>query len=56
MYPISCLIKLVRDLRHVGGFLPVSSTNKTDRHDITEINNITSPHRYHVSYFVDQAT
>jgi hypothetical protein len=27
----------VSDLRQVGGFLPVSSTNKTDRHDITEI-------------------
>jgi hypothetical protein len=27
------------DLHQVGGFqsLPVSSTNKTDRHDITEI-------------------
>ena len=35
------MIKLVSDLRQVGGFLcigtPVSSTNKTDRHDITEI-------------------
>jgi len=32
--------KFVSDLRQVGGFLwetPVSSTNKTDRHDITEI-------------------
>jgi hypothetical protein len=30
----------VGDLQQVGGFfpgLPVSSTNKTDRHDITEI-------------------
>ena len=33
------MIKLVRDLPQVGGFLkgtPVSSINKTDRHDITE--------------------
>jgi hypothetical protein len=32
------VIKLVSDLRLVGGFflgLPVSSTNKTDRYDIT---------------------
>jgi hypothetical protein len=34
------MIKFVIDLRQVGGFSlgpPVSSTNKTDRHDITEI-------------------
>ena len=34
------MIKFVSDLRQVGGFLRVlkiSSTNKTDRHDITEI-------------------
>jgi hypothetical protein len=35
------LIKFVRDLRQVGRWFslgtPVSSTNKTDRHDITEI-------------------
>jgi hypothetical protein len=34
------VIKLFWDLRQVGGFLkgtPVSSINKTDRHDITEI-------------------
>ena len=30
-------IKFVSDLRQVGGFLQVSSTCKTDRHDITEI-------------------
>ena len=33
-------IKFVSDLGQVGGFLPgtpVSSTNKTDIHDITEI-------------------
>jgi hypothetical protein len=33
------VIKVVSDLRQVGGFspgTPVSSTNKTDRHDITE--------------------
>jgi hypothetical protein len=34
------VIKFVGDFRQIGGFLrvpPVSSTNKTDRHDITEI-------------------
>ena len=35
------VIKFVSDLRQVSGFLgpgtPISSTNKTDRHDITEI-------------------
>jgi hypothetical protein len=33
------MIKFVSDLRQVGGSLgtPVSSTNKTDCHDITEI-------------------
>jgi hypothetical protein len=34
------VIKLISDLRQVGGFLrvlPVSSANKTDPHDITEI-------------------
>jgi hypothetical protein len=34
------VIKFVCDLRQVGGFFPcspVSSTNKTDRHDISEI-------------------
>ena len=35
------VIKFVSDLRQVGGLLspgpPISSTNKTDRHDITEI-------------------
>jgi hypothetical protein len=35
------VIQFVGDLREVGGFLrmstPVSSTNKTDRHDIAEI-------------------
>jgi hypothetical protein len=34
------MIKFVSDLRPVGGFSPgtlVSSTNKTDRHDIVEI-------------------
>jgi hypothetical protein len=34
------VIKFVSDLRQVGGFFPgnpVSSTNKTDRHDIAEI-------------------
>jgi gamma-glutamylcyclotransferase (GGCT)/AIG2-like uncharacterized protein YtfP len=31
------VIKFVSDLRQVGCFLRVSSTNKTDRHDITEI-------------------
>jgi len=35
-----CVIKFVSDLRQVSGFspgTPVSSTNKTDCHDITEI-------------------
>jgi hypothetical protein len=35
-----CSLCFVRDLRQVGGFFPrppVSSTNKTDRHDVTEI-------------------
>jgi hypothetical protein len=31
------VIKFVSDLRQVVVFSPVSSTNKTDRHDITEI-------------------
>jgi hypothetical protein len=31
------VIKFINDLRQVSGFSPVSSTNKTDRHDITEI-------------------
>jgi hypothetical protein len=31
------VIKFVCDLRQVGVFFPVSSTNKIDRHDITEI-------------------
>ena len=31
------LIRFVSDFRQVGGFLPVSPTNKTDRHDIAEI-------------------
>jgi hypothetical protein len=30
------VIKFVNDLRQVGDFLRVSSTNKTDRHDIYE--------------------
>ena len=45
------VIKFVSDLRQIGGFLrgPVSSTNKTDRHDITvrllkvALNTITHP-------------
>jgi len=34
------MIKFVSDLQQIGGFslgTPVSSTNKTDRHDITEM-------------------
>ena len=31
------MIKFVSDLRQVSGFPRVSSTNKTDRHDIAEI-------------------
>ena len=51
-------IKFDNDLRQVGGFSPgplVSSTNKTDRHDITEIllkvalNTIPLTHLFHTS-------
>ena len=52
MYSIQhYVIKIVSDLRQVGGFLPVSSTNKTDRHKIAEIllnvalNTITVPQK-----------
>jgi hypothetical protein len=31
------VIKFVSDLRQAGGVSPVSSTNKSDRQDITEI-------------------
>ena len=31
------VIKVVNDFPQVGGFLRVSSTNKTNRHDKTEI-------------------
>jgi hypothetical protein len=31
------VIKFVSNLRQISGFLWVSSTNKTDRHDINEI-------------------
>jgi hypothetical protein len=41
VYPIQdYVIKFVSDLRQVGVFFPgtlVSTTNKTDRHDVTEI-------------------
>jgi hypothetical protein len=38
MYSIQhYVIKFVRDFRQIGGFLAVSATNKTNRHDITEI-------------------
>jgi hypothetical protein len=41
VYPIQdYVIKFVSDLRQVGFFFPgtlVSTTNKTDRHDVTEI-------------------
>jgi len=46
------VIKVVIDLRLVGGFLrrtPVSSTNKTDHHDITE-NIVESDVKYHNPY------
>jgi hypothetical protein len=54
--------KFVCDLQQVSGYFPVSSTNKTDRHDITEIllkvvlNTITQPlstifHLYHGGQF-----
>ena len=35
-----CVIKVVRDLRQIGNLSPgtlASSTNKSDRHDITEL-------------------
>jgi hypothetical protein len=35
-YMSQYVIKLVSDMRQVGGFNMVSSTNKPDRHDITE--------------------
>ena len=53
------VIKFVSDLRQVDGFprgTPVSSTNKTDRHDITEIllkvalNTINQPSKREYSY------
>jgi len=31
------VIQFISDLQPLGGFFPVSSTNKTDHHDITEI-------------------
>ena len=41
IFVVHWIIKFVSDLRQVGGFLcmgtPVSSTNKTDRHNIAEI-------------------
>ena len=40
VFTITYVIKFVSDLRQVGGFplgIPVSSTNQTDHHDITEI-------------------
>jgi hypothetical protein len=40
VFTITYVIQFVSDLRQVGGFplgIPVSSTNQTDRHDITEI-------------------
>ena len=41
VYNIMCQIKFVSDLRQVGGHFspghPVSSNNKTNRHDLTEI-------------------
>ena len=47
-----CVIKFVSDLRQVGGFLrvlPISSTNKTDHHDITEI--LCAPHTKYPKFF-----
>ena len=40
MYTFVYVIKFIRDMRQVGDFFlgtSVSSTNKTDRHDTTEI-------------------
>ena len=51
MYSIQhYVIKFVSNFRHVSGFspgTPVSSTNNTDRHDITEINIVESGAKYH---------
>jgi hypothetical protein len=44
------VIKFVSNFRHVSGFspgTPVSSTNNTDRHDITEINIVGSGVKHH---------
>jgi hypothetical protein len=40
------VIKFVSDLQQVGGYqgTPVSSTNKTDRHDIT-VENVIKHHK-----------
>jgi hypothetical protein len=57
------LKKFVSDLRQVGGFLrgfPVSSTNKTDRHDITEmllkvaLNTINQPIPLHLNFHFEK--
>ena len=54
------VIKVVSNLRQVGGFSPVSSTNTTDRHDITTCNIAQSGVKHHnpnqpISYELDQA-
>jgi hypothetical protein len=55
------MIEFVSDLRHVGVFFPgppVSSNNKTDRHDITEIllkvalNTIRQTNKQEIYHFV----
>jgi hypothetical protein len=52
VYSIQHAIKFVSDLGQVGGFLEVSTINKTDHHDIAEIllrlvlNSITQTIRY----------
>jgi hypothetical protein len=56
------VIKFLSDLLQIGGFspgTPVSSTNKTDRHDITEIllkvggKSIPFTHKYMIAHFPD---
>jgi hypothetical protein len=58
LYSIHYVMKFVSDLRQIGGFhqVLVSSTNKTDRHDITEkllkvtLNTITLTLKLHLPF------
>jgi hypothetical protein len=57
-FTLCTVIKFIRELQQVGGFhrYSVSSTNKTDRHDMAEIllnvalNTITLAHTLYVRY------